>query len=256
MAQALIALGANLGNPAQTLTAALTDLAQLPNTRVECSSRHYETAPIGGPPHQPPFLNAAAVLTTSLAAEALLAELHALEVLAGRQRLVRWGARSLDLDLLLYEDLVCDQPALQLPHPRLSFRRFVLNPAAEIAGDWVDPLSGWTLARLRSHLDSAATGVAIVGNEASHVVGLTRFVKRTTAVPVIAPLSFDSRWSQADLADVRPKLLVVQRIAASDNRMPWLDRVRRADVGPVLWLPMTSIEQQRDEIAAAWAAML
>ena len=134
MNTAYVALGANLGDPASTLRAAFGALANLPDSRIVRSSSLYRTAPLGLT-EQPDFINAVAALETLLAPEALLDALLDLESRFGRLRGERNGPRSLDLDLLLYNDQFLDLPRLTLPHPRLHLRAFVLYPLAEIAPD-------------------------------------------------------------------------------------------------------------------------
>ena len=132
--QACIGLGGNVGDVPATLDAALAALAALPATRVLRTSGYYVTPAWGGI-EQPDFVNAAAVLDTALAPLDLLDGLLAIERRAGRDRNreVRWGPRTLDLDLLLYGDVVLDSPRLSLPHPRLHERAFALLPLAEVA---------------------------------------------------------------------------------------------------------------------------
>ncbi|MBK8889085.1 MAG: 2-amino-4-hydroxy-6-hydroxymethyldihydropteridine diphosphokinase [Dechloromonas sp.] len=141
MNTAYVALGANIGEPAATVLAAFTALAVLPESRVLRTSSLYRTAPVGLR-NQPDFINAAAALETTLGAEALLDALLDLEVRFGRHRRDRNGPRTLDLDLLLYNDSKIDQPRLTLPHPRLHLRAFVLRPLAEIAPDLTIPGRG------------------------------------------------------------------------------------------------------------------
>ena len=129
---AYIALGANLGDPAATVRAAFAALAGLPDSRLVRTSSLYRTAPVGIT-EQPEFVNAAAELATGLEPEALLDALLAVEQVFGRVRAERNGPRTLDLDLLLYDDRQLDLPRLTLPHPRLHLRAFVLQPLAEIA---------------------------------------------------------------------------------------------------------------------------
>lgn len=132
MNTAYVALGANLGNPAATVRAAFAALANLPESRVVRTSSLYRTAPVGIL-EQPEFVNAVAELATTLAPEALLDALLEVEQRFGRVRAERNGPRTLDLDVLLYEDRQLDLPRLTLPHPRLHLRAFVLYPLAEIA---------------------------------------------------------------------------------------------------------------------------
>ena len=141
MSIAYIALGANLGDPAATVRAAFGALANLPDSRVLRCSSLYRTAPVGIA-DQPEFINAAAVLETLLAPEALLDALLDVEHRFGRIRAERNGPRTLDLDILLYDDRVLDLPRLTLPHPRLHLRAFVLQPLAELAPQLAIPGRG------------------------------------------------------------------------------------------------------------------
>jgi len=129
---AYVALGANLGDPASTVRAAFGALANLPESRIVRCSSLYRTAPVGMIA-QPDFINAVLALETTLAPEALLDELFEVETRFGRQRAEKDGPRTLDLDLLLYDNQFIDLPRLKLPHPRLHLRAFVLQPLAEIA---------------------------------------------------------------------------------------------------------------------------
>lgn len=141
--RAYIAVGSNLGPRHATIHAGLRDLARVPGVRVVRVSSLIQTDPVG-PPNQGPYLNGAAELSTDLAPIDLLQAMLAVERLHGRDRSSgeRWGARTLDLDLLLYDDLAIDEPGLTLPHPRMHERDFVLRPLAEIAADLVTRTSG------------------------------------------------------------------------------------------------------------------
>ena len=138
---AYVALGANIGDPVATVLAAFGALANLPDSRVVHTSSLYRTAPVGLK-NQPDFINAVAMLETGLAPEELLDALLDLEARFGRVRRDRNGPRTLDLDLLLYNDIELDLPRLTLPHPRLHLRAFVLHPLAEIAPRLVIPGRG------------------------------------------------------------------------------------------------------------------
>jgi len=159
----LIGLGANLGDRLQTLERAVSALAQDPHLHLAGRSRWYQTPPVGGPGGQPPYLNGAVVLETSQPPESVAAILRGLESELGRRRGERWGPRTIDIDFLLYDQLVLQTPLLVLPHPRMAWRRFVLEPAAEVAGSMVHPTVGWTVDRLLDHLNTAAAYVAIAG---------------------------------------------------------------------------------------------
>lgn len=156
--EALIALGSNLGDRSVNLHTAWRRLGETPGVRLQALSSFYETKPVGGQPDQPDYLNAAGLLETTLGAEELLAALLKIEALGGRVRSERWGARTIDLDLLLYGDLQISSETLTVPHPRMTERRFVLEPAAEIAPRIIHPASGKTIAALLAGLpaDSAA----------------------------------------------------------------------------------------------------
>lgn len=136
-----IALGANLGDPVATVKAAILALRRLPQTEFITASSLYRTAPVGLK-HQPDFINAVVELVAVSPAPTLLESLFAIEERFGRLRSVKNAPRTLDLDLLLYGDLVSDDPQLTLPHPRLHERAFVLAPLAEIAPQLTIPGRG------------------------------------------------------------------------------------------------------------------
>lgn len=158
---ALISLGSNLGDRKSLLEHAVASLAETFGVVVLAVSSAHETAPIGGPEGQGPFLNAAAALETTLDPFALHRVLLDLERQAGRDRRVRWGARTLDLDLILFDDRIIDTTDLTVPHPRMAVRRFVLAPLAEVAPDAVDPLTGRKVADLLDNLDRRPSYVAL-----------------------------------------------------------------------------------------------
>src|SRR5438477_2875664 len=152
MATAFIALGSNLGDRSATLLAAVRELNATKGIRVVRVSTFHDTAPVGGPPDQPRFLNATAELTTALAPEALLTALLAIEQRHGRVRGEKNAPRTLDLDVLLYDDLVRRGPDPVIPHPHLHERRFVLAPLAEIAPGLVVPGVGKSVSQLLREL--------------------------------------------------------------------------------------------------------
>lgn len=163
MATSLIAFGANLGDRASCLDRVCDRLSNHECITFVARSSHYETAPIGGPPGQASFLNAALLLETSLQPHELLMLLQQCETELGRERQVRWDQRCIDLDLLLYDTLIVKSEVLQIPHPHMSFRRFVLEPAVEIAPSLIHPSTGWSIQQLFHHLCSSDNYVALVG---------------------------------------------------------------------------------------------
>jgi 2-amino-4-hydroxy-6-hydroxymethyldihydropteridine diphosphokinase len=152
---AYIALGSNLGDRQGYLNRALQMLKTQPGIVVRKISSFYETAPVGGPPGQPAFLNGAAELETTLEPEALLRILLDVEQKLGRIRNEPDGPRIIDLDLLLFGNLVRQGQALILPHPRMAQRYFVLKPLAEIAPDFQPPLLGGSILDLLNALGPA-----------------------------------------------------------------------------------------------------
>jgi 2-amino-4-hydroxy-6-hydroxymethyldihydropteridine diphosphokinase len=155
---ALIGLGSNLGDRKRHLDAAVATLAARPDCLVRAVSSYHETAPVGGPPGQGDYLNAAAAVETTLEPLELLHVLQELERQEGRVRTVKWGARTLDLDLLLYGHRVIATAELRVPHPLMASRRFVLAPLAEIVPEAVDPVTGGTVAELLAKLDRRERG--------------------------------------------------------------------------------------------------
>lgn len=137
-AVAVVALGANLGDREKTIRAAADRIARLPLVSDVRLSTLFETVALrqdGPDPDAPGYVNAVALVTTRLAPEILLGMLHAIEDENGRERHVRWGDRTLDLDLITYGDVTSDDPRVQLPHPRAADRLFVLEPWLDLDPD-------------------------------------------------------------------------------------------------------------------------
>ena len=152
--EAVLALGSNLGDSQQILDDAVHALRTHHQIHVTAVSPLAKTAPVGGP-EQPDFLNQVIIIDTTLAPYALLQLAHDLEQAAARVRDIRWGPRTLDIDVITYHDVVSDHPTLTLPHPRAAERAFVLTPWS-----WANPnamLNGVPVAELAQRADDAAT---------------------------------------------------------------------------------------------------
>ncbi|MGB5595202.1 MAG: 2-amino-4-hydroxy-6-hydroxymethyldihydropteridine diphosphokinase, partial [Crocosphaera sp.] len=143
MQKCAIALGSNLGDSLNILETTIILLSQHSSLELISHSPWYQTTPVGPP--QPDYLNGCAILETSLKPEKLLQTLLDIEQQFGRIRRLKWGPRTLDLDVLLYGDLILETPFLQIPHPRMIERAFVLVPLCEIAATWTHPITKKTI---------------------------------------------------------------------------------------------------------------
>lgn len=159
-----IGLGGNLGEPLARFLEVRQAFDEHRQITVVASSSLYRTAPVGGPVGQPDYLNAVLELATKLAPLDLLDFCRELELRGGRQREVRWGARTIDVDLLFVDHFVCSTPQLTLPHPRLHERSFVLQPLSDLAADFFHPLLGRTVSELLTSLPGATGDIQIQGS--------------------------------------------------------------------------------------------
>ncbi|MFK5927018.1 MAG: 2-amino-4-hydroxy-6-hydroxymethyldihydropteridine diphosphokinase [Desulfuromusa sp.] len=148
MSRAFLGFGGNLGNPLNTFRQARQQLINHPQVEVLSSSSVYHTPPVGGPEGQPDFLNAVVEIQTGLLPLDLLQLCRQIEDDAGRVRDHRWGPRTLDIDLLLFDNLTMDVPLLTLPHPRLQQRHFVLLPLNDLAPQLNHPVLNKTIGNL------------------------------------------------------------------------------------------------------------
>jgi len=155
---AYLGVGGNLGDVRQTFSGALAVLRTSPGIAVRSVSPLYATKPMGGPVDQPSFLNAVIEIDTSLTAHDLLDRLLRIEADFSRERTIRWGPRTLDLDLLLFgrDVIINDPPDLIVPHPRLAERAFVLVPLTTLAASLNVPGTGQTVAALCAALPADA----------------------------------------------------------------------------------------------------
>ena len=155
MAECAIALGSNQGNSIEILKSSLDALNRIPGITLQQTSNWYQTKPVGTPEPQPDYLNGCALLSARSTPTELLAILQATEIQFGRVDKGTLQPRTLDLDLLLYDSLVLNTSELTIPHPRMNQRAFVLVPLAEIAPDWIEPVSGTKIVQLLSQVDTS-----------------------------------------------------------------------------------------------------
>jgi len=164
--QVFLGLGSNLGDRHENLQRAVRELAEITATTVLRCSSVYETSPVGAV-EQDDFLNQVLQIDTALSPENLLQEVQAIEQRLGRVRSLRWGPRTIDIDILIWGDRVVRTPTLTIPHPEITNRRFVLQPLTEIAGDFELPLHGKTVRQLLHALGDDDTKAVRVAAETS-----------------------------------------------------------------------------------------
>jgi len=212
--------------------------------RLLARSSWHETRPIGGPAGQGAFLNGAATIATELAPADLVQYLLAIERSAGRERHQRWDARPLDLDLLVYGETVVDEPDLRAPHPRMHGRRFVLDPAAEIAAAMRDPESGWTVGALARHLHQGSRRIGVADVSAPRAARLAELLRQRFSGPIDLVGGCGAALWETEGVD-RPRLvLACDRLSAEGDAFfcAGLSPVERRrmlglpPLGPVVWL--------------------
>ena len=255
MARCLIGCGSNLGNRREQLDRAIELLRFMPGVALMAVSRFRETAPVGGPAGQPPYLNAACLVETDLSPDDVLEMLLAIEGTLERERTERWSARTIDLDLLMHDHAVVDSPRLTLPHPRMTTRRFVLEPAVEIAAEMRHPLAGCTLRELLDNISSQRPLVAIVGVPGSGAPEVADAVADALLTRVIhAPVALPRADDEDDMlgADRTGRWHALVEAWAGPLRRPTWDG---ADRGAVVdyWLGTVPVAAVEDLPAAAAA---
>ncbi|MFQ5356131.1 MAG: 2-amino-4-hydroxy-6-hydroxymethyldihydropteridine diphosphokinase [Mariprofundaceae bacterium] len=151
MGLVLVAMGGNLGEVHNCFTQARTDISALEKTCLSGSSMLYYSPPLG-PANQADYLNTTILLKTKLTPPDLLRHLKKIEIKHGRIRTERWGPRTLDLDLVMYDHLILDTDTLTLPHPHMHKRIFVLQPMCELLPDWIHPRLGMTASAILNAL--------------------------------------------------------------------------------------------------------
>lgn len=217
MARCLVGCGSNVGNRRELLDRAVELLRHMPGVSLLTVSRYRDTRPIGGPPGQPAFLNGACLLDTDLPPHELLGLLAAVENTLHRERSERWGPRTVDLDLLLYGDAVLETASLTVPHPRMTTRRFVLEPCVEIAPEAVHPRAACTLAELLESISVSRPHIAVIGVPGSGAAAVAAAVADAALARLVrAPASWSElvaggpaaahprAWEDAIVAAARP----------------------------------------------------
>ena len=248
MVDCLIAFGANEGDPEASFRSTVEALRTTDGIEVTAVGEPMRTDPVGGPKGQPPYQNASIRLTTDLSAAKLHRRLIEIETVMGRERRIRWGSRTIDLDLLLYGDQQIETETLNVPHPRMSFRRFVLEPCLKIAGEMTHPTTGRTIAELLDILNQRANVAVLVNATAEFLDSLAQHddAKRWKFVQAANQEQFNELQSIA-------KLMVVFR---AETSITSTDQVLEALVlkfaGPML--DLRSSEEPVAEIIAALAA--
>lgn len=177
MPRCFIGLGGNIGRVEETFDRALAALRADPELKMGPVSSFQRTFPVGADAGDP-YLNAAAELKTDLEPLALLAKLQALENQLGRVRTTRWGPRTIDLDIVFYDSKIIAEPRLIVPHPAAWYRRFVLDPLAQIATDFVHPIKGLSVRHLRERLLARPLPIAFAGATFSERQRLLELVGR------------------------------------------------------------------------------
>ncbi len=183
MGRSLVSLGANIGDPLATIQQVAAELRQ----QIGCPadqfrlSRMFRTPPVGGPSGQPPFVNAVAAIEADIDPWELWAIVRRLEHQFGRERNLRWEARKIDLDILLCNHQKVWTPHLKIPHPRMCMRRFILVPAADVAADWTDPVTGQTIEQLASRLQTGPASLALVS---SHQASALKLLEKAARLSV------------------------------------------------------------------------
>lgn len=272
MPRCLISLGANLGDPLETIRAAVEQLRSRVTSAGQAFalSRFFRTPPVGGPAGQPPFVNAVLAIETALSCVQVWQAIRAVEHDLGRQRDRRWEARRIDLDILLYEQQRIWTPHLKVPHPRMCMRRFILIPALDVAADWIDPVSQCSLAQLANPLSSGAASLMLISQNAAVGERLIADVARLSlATPIPSALAAGERpgrWlsvlspatlqQQAWQPSMPAKLLVFLTepsspdIDAGTSRVAWEEK--HASLANLLRLAVASDEAHDIAAHNAW----
>lgn len=258
MPECLIALGSNLGDRAANLRRAVAALDAAPLTRIISRSGWHETPPVGGPAGQGAYLNAAVLAATLLDPVALWTNLTRIEAGLGRVRERRWEARTVDLDVLLYDRVMLASPELTIPHPRMHYRGFVLAPAAEVAPWMVHPECAWTVALLYEQLKSGADEIAVAAVDphlGAWLVDQLGGYFRLTA----SGLPRVRAWTPDCITSQRPRLILAAPNAAGSGGPAMRKILQLPPTGPIAWLTLGDRDAMLNEataiVASAWSAL-
>jgi 2-amino-4-hydroxy-6-hydroxymethyldihydropteridine diphosphokinase len=230
MPSSLISLGANLGNTLETMRAASRLLKEtFVSSEIRLSSI-LKTPPVGGPSGQGDFLNAIARIDHSLNVREVWERIKKIETELGRQRFRRWESRRIDIDLILHDQDLVWTPHLKVPHPRMSMRTFVMRPACQVAGDWIDPITQWSIRELTERLDSPREPrIAVACSNESLQRQLQAALERQGLWPSSStrietnkqPSDWWQVWSEADLHIACIDVPDPESVQWEDYALPW-----------------------------------
>lgn len=249
MTRCLLGIGSNLGDRASQMDAALVRLREHEKIDVLADSGWAETAPVGGPEKQLSYLNGAILVETDLSPNALLGELLQVERTLGRERDLRWGPRSVDLDLLLFGDEVVDQPGLTVPHPWMAVRNFVLDPAEIVAADMVHPIIGWSLGRLAENLREQPLVIAVSGMVNEALAGAVHDAAQVSGAFIASSALFKpSAPPTSAVSDPAERLELAQACWAATKRE--IESAQKGEGGQVIlfdraWQPSQSVDAKK-----------
>lgn len=229
----LLGLGSNLGDRRAILEDAVSKIER--RLEVLSISEWFTYPAVGGPTGQQDFLNGALVGRTELAPHDLVQQLQRIEREAGRERIRRWDSRTLDCDLLLYGDQTVDTETLQVPHPRMITRRFVLEPAASVAPDMHHPQTGWTMKRLLHHLENATPYYCVLGPDDDRSRQIAQKISESTGFPLVTRAQVAGENSKSPVAWISVTSEILNDFDVSSglistfwNWEPWLEDDRLA----------------------------
>ena len=276
MPRTLISLGANLGNVRESMQAAKRLLLDAFGSAGITTSQLYRTPPVGGPDGQGDFLNAVAAIETDRSVWEVWEIIKGIESSLGRQRQLRWEARRIDIDLLLYDQHRIWTPHLKIPHPRMCMRTFVVIPACEIVPNWIEPVTLWSISRIQEHLRLSTLNCApirVLCQAPAHLSGLRDAFEKTPGSQHVEVV-----WETASptqLSHGAPHKLTIAAVASpdpttilwEDYSKPWVHafdldsnpvankNVTRCVEGPRYLLPLDDAKWAVHEIFAADQAM-